>query len=136
MLVVKRLSIWNMRILLKEPCTGEFLLYCVFLIHTLRYQVTFAYSCGHPYIIRVTSPIRKSKRNKRAFRKFTSSSVHECGTYLSYVSSTATTYTNTFEDKFGATYYVCIAKYDGENMREIMTICAWGIRSYFRLCIW
>ena len=59
-----------------NTCIGEVLLYRVFLIHTLRYQVTFAYSWGDPYIIRVTSAIRRSKRNKRAFRKFTSPSIH------------------------------------------------------------
>ena len=47
-----------------------------FFIHTLQYQVTFAYSWGDSYIIRVTSAIRRSKRNKRAFRKFTSPSIH------------------------------------------------------------
>ena len=33
---------------------------------------------GDPYIIKVTSPSRKCKRNKRAFRKFTSSPIHVC----------------------------------------------------------
>ena len=56
-------------------------MYRVFLIYTLRYQVTFAYSWGDPYIIRVTSAVIRSKRNKRAFRKFTSSSIHGFDTF-------------------------------------------------------